>query len=130
MDNKRISERTHITADISGLLVVDNRFSLVNISDSGALIRIPQKLSMGSLYQLKFEFLYGKKQMILKLKTKVIREQLLGIGKDSLNERIPIYEIGLSFFDTSKEDVKILKLFIAQEELKKIKNSPYTAEAI
>ncbi len=119
--NKRRDDRADINFEVNGSLVVDNSFSLLNISDSGALIRIPQKLTLGNLYHLKFEFINHNTTIQLKLKTKIVREHLVGYGRSSLNSKIPLYEVGLSFFDTSKEDIKKLKLFIAKEELDKKK---------
>lgn len=121
---KRRAERTDVNAEVSGALVVDNVFHLVNISDSGALIRIPQKLNLGDLYHLKFEFKEEEKTITLKLKTRVVREKLINFGKDEKNRRVPVYEVGLTFFDVTDNNIKKLKILIAQEEMKAAKMRP------
>jgi hypothetical protein len=114
------AERTEVTTDITGALIIDENFALLNISDSGVLINTSHKLELGNIYFLMFKFLDKDKKFSLQLKSKVMREKLCTFAQTKAGSKEPVYEVGLSFVDSSKDDVKNLKLLIAQKELHKV----------
>jgi len=118
---KTRANRTEVKTKVTGSLVIDDRFRLINISDSGALIITSQKLLLNNIYFLRFDFRDSNKLINLKLKSQVMREKLSKFEADKKGGKVPIYEIGLSFCDTSPSDIKKLKVLIAQKELMKVR---------
>ncbi|MFC1855365.1 PilZ domain-containing protein [Thermodesulfobacteriota bacterium] len=118
---KTRADRTPLKTKVTGSLIVDDRFHLVNISDTGALITTPQKLKLGNYYHLNFSFASVEKSMSVSLKALIVRENLKRFAVNKKGEKMPIYEVGLSFIDTSDDDVKMLKTLIVKKELNKVK---------
>ena len=119
--DKRTEPRTQLLVDIKGTLSVLSKFKLVDISNKGAQIKIPQRLSVGSIYKVRFSHDEAPETSIA-LRCKVIRSEFAKTIFGNNGEPIPLYLVGLKFIELDDELIKELKKFIVKEEIKHQKN--------
>ncbi len=118
---KTRASRTQLKTEVTGCIVIDDNFRLINISDTGALIISSQKLLLDNSYLMRFDFRDRSNRIHLAIKSLIVREKLLEFTLNKKGAKVPVYEVGLTFLDVSNEDVNKLKLLIAQKELMKVK---------
>lgn len=116
--NKRSEPRAAVSADIKGTLSVLSKFKLIDISNKGALIRIPQRLSNDSIYKVRFMHEEPGVKDSISLRCKVMRSDFDRTIFGNSGEPIPLYLVGLKFIELDEQLIDELKLFIAKEEIK------------
>ncbi len=111
--SKRSYERKKVEVEIHCSLSIIKHFSLIDISQSGALVSTPENLKMGSKYAMHFKC---DDSDAIAVSAKVIRSVLMPprTNEEGVNE--PVYEIGFSFIAPDKDDLKKLLSFIVHEE--------------
>jgi c-di-GMP-binding flagellar brake protein YcgR len=109
----RAFARKKIEAELKcGITIVKNIF-LLDISQSGALIRSHENLKIGNEYSMHF-----KCQEIgsFSINAKVIRCDLVYPKTEGTNVGVPAYMVGLEFIDIDKDKLQQISALIAAEE--------------
>jgi len=114
--NTRCEPRISVNVDVKGTMSVLTKVKLIDISNRGALVVTPQRLSVGSIFKVNFSHARESDNPIV-LRCKVMRcgfsKTIFGDG----GEPIPLYRVGFKFIELNEELVKELKTFIAREEI-------------
>jgi c-di-GMP-binding flagellar brake protein YcgR len=105
--------RKRVDAKICGAISKIEGFTLLDISQSGALIKTAENLKMGHNYCINFDMPEGDP---IYMKVKVVRCSLVEVQQDEKEKRSPSYEIGLEFLEPDKKQLERLSLFISKEE--------------
>ncbi|MFC1855366.1 PilZ domain-containing protein [Thermodesulfobacteriota bacterium] len=114
--NTRSEPRIVVNADIKGTLSVLTKIKLMDISNKGALVMTPQRLSVGSIFKVKFSHSDTSENSIT-LRCKVLRCGFTKTIFGDDGEPIPLYLVGFRFIELNTELIKELKMFIAKEEI-------------
>jgi hypothetical protein len=116
LKDTRCETRTVVSADIKGAMLVISKLKLVNISNKGALIKTPQRLSVGSIFKVNFAHDNDERKPIT-LQCEVVRCGYTKTIFGDNGEPIPLYLAGLKFIKLDEDLIKELKTFIAKEEI-------------
>lgn len=114
--NTRCEPRTPVNADIKGVLNVVTKVKILDISNRGALVITPQRLSLGSIFKVSFAHEHKDKETII-IRCKVMRCAFTKTIFGENSEPIPLYRVGFKFIELDDELIKDLKKFIAKEEI-------------
>lgn len=99
--------------NIHGRLVAESEVEIVNMSISGAAIKVERRLTMGGLYNLKLD----RDGTVLTLKTEVVWSVLTEFRKDEDGDEVPVYSAGLRFMDVLTPRINELLSFIDEHKI-------------
>jgi c-di-GMP-binding flagellar brake protein YcgR len=102
--------------DIFARTIFNAAAEIIDISPTGASIRIPRRLNMGGVYALKF----GHMGNYFTIKGAVIWEKLTGSKEFAGGEVMPIYTAGVEFQEIPPDKSQQLRALIA-EKMKEIR---------
>jgi c-di-GMP-binding flagellar brake protein YcgR len=102
--------------DIFARTIFNAPAEVIDISPTGASIRIPRRLNMGGVYALKF----GHGGNYFTIKGTVIWEKLTGAREIARGEVMPIYTAGVEFQEVPADKSQQLRVLIA-EKMKEIR---------
>ncbi|MFC1855597.1 PilZ domain-containing protein [Thermodesulfobacteriota bacterium] len=114
-ENTREYERKEVSVGLHGSIKKIEGFSLLDLSQSGALISSLEHLKIGNRYLINFDLGNGE---LVPIKSEVIRCTLLCKKSAAEAKAVPTYEIGLRFIDIDKYKLAKLSAYISKEEHK------------
>lgn len=112
MDERRRCPRFTVE-NIHGRLVAESEVDILNMSISGAAIKVERRLTMGGHYNLKLDRGGG----MLAVKTEVVWSVLTEFRRDEDGDEIPVYSAGLKFVDVLTPRITELLSFIDEHKI-------------
>jgi hypothetical protein len=112
MDERRRHPRFTVE-NIHGRLIAESEVEILNMSISGAAIKVERRLTMGGHYNLKLERGGG----VLTVKTEVVWSVLTEFRRDDDGDEVPVYSAGLKFVDVLTPRITELLSFIDEHKI-------------
>jgi hypothetical protein len=112
MDERRRCPRFTVE-NIHGRLVAESEVDILNMSISGAAVKVERRLTMGGHYNLKLDRGTG----MLTVKTEVVWSVLTEFRRDEDGDEIPVYSAGLKFVDVLTPRITELLSFIDDHKI-------------
>jgi len=99
--------------NIHGRLIAESEVEILNMSISGAAIKVERRLTMGGLYNLKLD----RDGSVLTLRTEVVWSVLTEFRKNEDGDEVPVYSAGLRFMDVLTPRIAELLSFIDEHKI-------------
>jgi hypothetical protein len=99
--------------NIHGRLVAESEVEILNMSISGAAVKVERRLTMGGHYNLKLD----RDGSLLTVKTEVVWSVLTEFRKNEDGEEVPVYSAGLKFMDVLTPRISELLSFIDEHKI-------------
>jgi hypothetical protein len=99
--------------NIHGRLMAESEIELLNMSISGAAVKVDRRLTMGARYNLKLD----RDGNLLTVETEVVWSVLTEFHKNEEGEEVPVYSAGLKFTDVLTPRIAELLSFIDQHKI-------------
>jgi hypothetical protein len=112
MDERRRHPRFTVE-NIHGRLIAESEVEILNMSISGAAVKVERRLTMGGQYNLKLERGGG----VLTVKTEVVWSVLTEFRRDEDGDEVPVYSAGLKFMDVLTPRITELLSFIDEHKI-------------
>lgn len=94
--------------NIHGRLIAESEVDILNMSISGAAIKVERRLTMGAHYNLKLD----RDGSVITVGTEVVWSVLTEFRKGDEGEEVPVYSAGLKFLDVLTPRITELLAFI------------------
>jgi hypothetical protein len=112
MDERRRCPRFTVE-NIHGRLVAESDVEILNMSFSGAAVKVERRLTMGGHYNLKLE----GDGSLLTVKTEVVWSVLTEFRRSEEGDEVPVYSAGLKFVDVLTPRITELLTFIDDHKI-------------
>lgn len=112
MDERRRYPRFTVE-NIHGRLIAESEVDILNMSISGAAIKVERRLTMGAHYNLKLD----RDGTVLTVETEVVWSVLTEFRKGEEGEEVPVYSAGLKFVDVLTPRIAELLSFIDEHKI-------------
>jgi hypothetical protein len=99
--------------NIHGRLMAESEIELLNMSISGAAIKVDRRLTMGARYNLKLD----RDGSVLTVETEVVWSVLTEFHKNEDGDEVPVYSAGLKFTDVLTPRITELLSFIDEHKI-------------
>jgi hypothetical protein len=99
--------------NLHGRLMAESEIELLNMSISGAAIKVDRRLTMGARYNLKLD----RDGALLTVETEVVWSVLTEFHKNEEGEEVPVYSAGLKFTDVLTPRIAELLSFIDEHKI-------------
>ena len=99
--------------NIHGRLVAESEVEILNMSISGAAVKVERRLTMGGQYNLKLDRDGG----LMTVKTEVVWSVLTEFRKNDEGDEVPVYSAGLKFTDVLTPRISELLSFIDDHKI-------------
>jgi hypothetical protein len=99
--------------NIHGRLIAESEVEILNMSISGAAVKVERRLTMGGLYNLKLD----RDGAVLTVKTEVVWSVLTEFRKNEDEDEVPVYSAGLKFTDVLTPRISELLSFIDDHKI-------------
>jgi hypothetical protein len=109
-EKRRYKRLTVDIMDITGKITFAHNIKILNISVGGVLLKVDRQLHVERTYELR---LAGKGKM-LTVSAMVVRSELSESIRDSNDNIIPIYSVGMQFINMSSEKIQDIAAFIKE----------------
>jgi PilZ domain len=112
MDERRRYPRFTVE-NIHGRLIAESEVDILNMSISGAAIKVERRLAMGAHYNLKLD----RDGAVIGVETEVVWSVLTEFRKGDEGEEVPVYSAGLKFLDVLTPRIAELLSFIDEHKI-------------
>lgn len=112
MDERRRHPRFTVE-NIHGRLIAESEVDILNMSVSGAAIKVERRLTMGNRYNLKLD----RDGTVLTVETEVVWSVLTEFRKSEGGEEVPVYSAGLKFLDVLTPRIAEILSFIDDHKI-------------
>src|SRR5688572_8841150 len=112
MDERRRWPRFSVE-NIHGRLIAESEVEILNMSISGAAVKVERRLTMGGHYNLKLDRDGGH----MTVKTEVVWSVLTEFRKNDDGDEVPVYSAGLKFTDVLTPRISELLTFIDDHKI-------------
>jgi len=99
--------------NIHGRLVAESEVEILNMSISGAAIKVERRLTMGGQYNLKLD----RDGSLMTVKTEIVWSVLTEFRKNDEGDEVPVYSVGLKFTDVLTPRIAELLSFIDDHKI-------------
>src|SRR5262245_44070382 len=112
MDERRRWPRFTVE-NIHGRLIAESEVEILNMSISGAAVKVERRLTMGGVYNLKLD----RDGSTLTVKTEVVWSVLTEFRRNEDGDEVPVYSAGLKFMDVLTPRITELLSFIDEHKI-------------
>ena len=99
--------------NIHGRLIAESEIEILNMSISGAAIKVERRLTMGGQYNLKLD----RDGSLMTVKTEIVWSVLTEFRKNDDGDEVPVYSAGLKFTDVLTPRISELLSFIDDHKI-------------